>query len=150
MIFDELNKQLKEAMFAKNEARKNYIRSIKSKITEYEILHGLNRDKIPSDECVLFVINSHKKSLEKAIKQLKSGGDISIKLVEEYKDEIKYCNQFLPNEENKLKDLDKIVDDAIKNVGYNVGTVIGYIMKNNKLDGSLVKTAVVKKLYGKI
>lgn len=148
-IYEELNTKLKEAMLAKDSVAKNYIRSIKSKLTEHEVAEGLDRDATPNDELMMTIISAHKKSLEKAIKQLEKGGESSLHLVTEYQGEIDFCSKFLPDDADLMKDVEHIVEDAIKNVGNNVGKVMGYIMKNNKsLDGSVVKAAVIKKLQG--
>ena len=146
-IFEQLNKKLREAMFAKDADSKNYIRSIKTRLTEYEVANGLARDIVPSDNVMVELISAYKKSLEKAIKQLEKGGEASLHLVTEYKSEIEFCDQFLPDKSEALGDLEHVVNEAISNVGDNVGKVMGYIMKNNKsLDGSLVRAAVMKKL----
>jgi uncharacterized protein YqeY len=148
-IYEQLNKKLKEAMIAKDEAVKNYVRSLKARLTEYEVANGLSRDEMPNDKLVVTIISAHKKSLEKAVKQLEKGGDASLSLVTEYKGEIRFCEQFLPDESELEADIEHIVDEAISNVGNNVGKVMGYVMKNNKsLDGATVKAVVMKKLQG--
>lgn len=146
MIYDELTNMLKVAMISKKENVKNYIRAIKSKITEHCVASNLNRNEKPNDELVIKVISAHKKSLEKAIKQLERGGDKSINLIAEYKDEISFCEQFLPNEEKVINEIEKVVDEAIRQIGNNTGKVMGYVMKNYNYDGKLVKSVVIRKV----
>jgi len=148
-IYERLNSELKDSMYAKNDVIRDYIKTIKSRITERMVAKKLNRNEPPEDELVLEVIASYKKSLEKAIEEFESGGDRSAQLVLEYKKEIEFCKGFLPEKVESTVDLDMLVDEAIAAIGNNAGKVMGYIMKNNKsLDGSAVKSVVIKKLQG--
>jgi uncharacterized protein YqeY len=143
-IYQSLNNKLKEAMKNKDEDVKNYIRSIKSKLSEYQVANGMNRNDTPDDDVLVTVIKSHTKSLEKAITQFAKGGGSP--LIEEYNKEITFCSQYIPSSKNSV-DLGPIIDDAVICVGSNVGKVMGYIMKNNKgLDGAEVKKAVMERL----
>lgn len=145
-IYEQLNNRLKDAMRAKDAETKNYIRSIKSKLTEYEVANRLNRDEMPNDKLMMEIISAHKKSLEKAVEQLEQS-ERSLSLVTEYNGEIRFCEQFLPDNTEIILDIENIVNEAISAVGDNVGKVMGYIMKNNKsLDGALVKSVVTKKV----
>lgn len=146
LIYELLNSELKNAMRSKDDVVKNYIRLIKSRITEYEVSNKLDRNCMPDDDVVIKVISSYKRSLEKAIEQF-GQAEKSEQIVNEYKKEIVFCNRFLPNNDNI--DIEKIVDEAINVVGNNVGKIMGHIMKNNKsLDGAVVKSMVIKKLQG--
>lgn len=148
-IYDQLNKMLRESLIGRDEITKNYIKSIKARLTEYCVANNMERNDTPTDDTMITVISAQKKSLEKAVKQLEKGGDRSLELVTEYKGEINFCNKFLPNEEDAKTDVEQLVDEAISVVGTNIGRVMGHIMKNNKsLDGSLVRSVVTKKLQG--
>lgn len=144
-IYNKLQEVLKEAMRNKNEDKKNYIRSIKARLTEHQVANNMARDVQPSDEVVVDVISSYKKSLQKAMKQLQTGSGQGDELIREYEGEVKFCEQFLPN----VKDIDMgpIIDEAISAAGHNLGKVMSHIMKNHKgLDGGLVKREVIKRL----
>jgi uncharacterized protein YqeY len=150
MLYNKLNTQLKEYIKTNNVAAKNVIRSIKSKIIEYLVANRLPHDKV-SDDIVIQVISSYKKSLEKAIDQLQVAGNKSIGLVNEYKTEIKFCETYLPDTNKIEAQILEIVKSAIIELNVSnikqIGRVIGYIMKNNKgLDGRLVKKLVADRL----
>lgn len=147
-MYSKLNEMLKEAIRNKDEDTKNYIRSIRSKITEYCVASNINRNETPNNELVVKVISSHKKSLEKAIKQLKRGGEKSIPLIDEYNKEILFCEQFLPDEKEIIASIEKVVEEVIKEVGNDTGKVMGNIMKNYNFDGKIVKSVVMTKLNG--
>jgi uncharacterized protein YqeY len=89
MLFEKLNNLLKEAIRSNSEFVKNYTRSIKSRITEYQIANRLDKDQVPENEIVLKVVKSYVKQLNKAIVLL-SKGKSSDKLIQEYKAEIKF------------------------------------------------------------
>ena len=153
MIYHELNNELKIALREKNENVKNYIRSIKAKIDEYLVSNRLNREESPGDDIVVTVITTHKKSLEKGITQLEKGGEKSVKLVNEYKGEIEFCERYLPDTSKDNTMIETIVEETINKLGVSnikqAGHVIGYIMKNyknNQLNGAVVKSIVMKKL----
>jgi uncharacterized protein YqeY len=149
MLYDKINKQLKEAMRNKNSQLADTLRVIKSRISEYLVQERMARDTV-SDEVVVKVLFSYKKSLEKAVDQLSRGGDKAKELIAEYKMEIELCEQYLP-EVQYDENLEAIVEQAIADLGVSdakqVGRVMGYIMKNNSgLDGKVVKDLVSKKL----
>lgn len=147
MIYKDMQEKLKEAMVQKNSNVKNYIRNIKSRLSEFQVANGLDRTKNPSDEEMISVISSQVKSLEKAISQFEKGGQIEGGLIDEYKLEIVYLKRFLPDESELSTNIESLVDEAIEQCGKNVGQVMGYIMKNHKgLDGKLVKTIVLKRI----
>ncbi len=153
MKITELNEELKSALINKDEKIKSYIRSIKSKVDEYLVANRLDREKMPSDDIVISVITAYKKSLEKGVLQLEKGGDKSIDLINEYNDEVKFCGKYLPDASELEAGIEEIVNQAIEELGVSnikqVGRVIGHIMKNhkdNKLDGSVVKSLVIKKI----
>jgi uncharacterized protein YqeY len=152
MLYDKLNTQLKEYMKTNDVAAKNVVRSIKSKITEYLVANRLPHDKV-SDDIVIQVISSYKKSLEKAINQLQTGGDKSIQLISEYEVEIRFCETYLPDTSETEAQTLEVVNSAIAELGVSdmkqMGRVMGHIMKNNKgLDGKLVKKLVSDRLRG--
>ena len=150
-IYDKLNRKLKKAMLAKDRETTNIIRAIKAKVEEYEVAHNMDRNETPHDGVVATVIQTHKKSLEKAVAQMVKAGARSCELVREYNMEIAFCSQYLPTEDVQREEIAQIVDEAISELGVTslkqMGRVIGHIMKNNDgLDGKIVKEAVSEKL----
>jgi len=149
-IYERLNEELKEAMKNKNELARSYIRLIKSKLSEYLVANNLDRSVVPEDEVLITVITLYKKSLEKGIQQLEKGGEKTINLINEYKNEIQFIEKYLPKLEIDNEVL-KYVDKAIQELNVSdikqAGKVVGYIMKNNKgLDGKMVRELVMDKL----
>jgi uncharacterized protein YqeY len=112
----------------------------------------LDRVKIP-DEVVISVLISYKKSLQKGVEQLSVGGVQAETLISEYNEEIKVCEEYIPNELEVTVQLEDIISQAIVDLSITsekqIGVVIGHIMKNNKgLDGKLIKDLVTKRLGG--
>ncbi len=144
-IYEELESRLKKAMLEKNDWIKQYIRNIKSKVTEYQVANNLDRTEKPNDELMVKIMSSYVKSLNKALEMLNT--EDAIDLIVEYRGEIAFCQHFLPDESENTEEIERLVDEAIQAVGQNVGKIMGYIMKSNKsLDGAAVKSVVLKKL----
>lgn len=152
-IVNDLKEQLKQAMKNNDSEKKDYIRSILAKITEYCVEQGLERNKPLSNENATKVIASLKKSLEKALKMFEKGGmDIENELVQHYRKEIAFYENFLPSDEKQGKQAEW-VSDAISELGVTdikqAGRVIGHIMKtykNEQPDGALIKKLVLQRL----
>jgi uncharacterized protein YqeY len=151
VLYEKLNGELKKAMLAKDRETSNIVRGIKAKLQEFEVASGADRSIMPPDAVVLKVIMAHKKSLEKAIVQLKKVGDRSANLIKEYKTEIAFCDTYLPSSEDQQAEISRVVDETIESLGINnlkqLGQAMGHIMKNNaSLDGKLVKEAIFNKI----
>lgn len=98
MLYDEINNRLKQAMRNRDTIVMESLRSIKSRLTEYLVQHKLDRNVI-SDNTIIDVLMAHKKSLTKAIDQLSlAANNKADSLINEYKAEIKICEEYLPNE----------------------------------------------------
>lgn len=150
MLYDEINNRLKQAMRNRDTIVMESLRSIKSRLTEYLVQHKLDRNVI-SDNTIIDVLMAHKKSLTKAIDQLSfAANNKADSLINEYKAEIKICEEYLPNESQVIMQLENIISNAIMDLNVSdkkqAGRVIGYIMKNNSgLDGNIVRKLVLKK-----
>lgn len=150
MLYDEINNRLKQAMRNRDTIVMESLRSIKSRLTEYLVQHKLDRNVI-SDNTIIDVLMAHKKSLTKAIDQLSfAANNKADSLINEYKAEIKICEEYLPNESQVIMQLENIISNAIMDLNISdkkqAGRVIGYIMKNNSgLDGNIVRKLVLKK-----
>ncbi|MFA5048229.1 MAG: GatB/YqeY domain-containing protein [Patescibacteria group bacterium] len=148
-IHQKLNDELKEAMKTSNESVKNYTRGLKAKVSEYCVANKIDRTKLADDNVLIIVITAHKKSLEKAIELF--GDDEKAKnLIEEYKNEIQFCDKFLPNQNDVAEDVSKVVGLVITYLNVNdikqLGKVIGFVMKHFKDNNKVVDGALVKKL----
>ena len=146
-IFKELNNELKLSMRSGDVKIRDYIRTIKSRITEHCVSQNIDRTGTISDEISLSVISAYKKSLEKAVSQFQKGNSDS-PLINEYKDEILFCEKLLPDTSNKEKEILELVSQVVLDLEIKdvkqLGKAIGFIMKNNKgLDGDLVRKCLV-------
>ena len=90
-IYEQLNNILVQALRNKDELKKNIVRNIKTKITEYLVSNKLPRDNI-SDDTAIIVMKKYKKSLEKAADMMDEGP-----IRKEYYAEIHFCEQYLPS-----------------------------------------------------
>lgn len=154
MLQEILDKELKVAILQKNNDTKNYIRNIKSRVSEHCVENKIDRSAKIEDAVIISVISIHKKSLEKAVEMLKSNekaGD----LINEYKKEITFCNRFLPTNDNINEFITTEVVKYIKENNISdekqCGKIVGIIMKKCKengypSDGSQIKNIVLDQL----
>lgn len=147
-IFETLDSTLKSAMLSRDQKTVDMIRSIKAKLIEYEVENSLDRSKVPNDGHMIKVLRTHKKSLEKAISQFKKGGRDSEPLVDLYKEEIKFCESYLPDIRAQEEAIVKVITEAMKSPDLrSVPALMKHIMSSNPhFDGGLVKDMVLKKL----
>lgn len=145
-VYEELNNVLKAAMRERNSEVVNYIRVVKSRVTEYEVANNLNRDEMPNDSLMIQIISTHIKSLKKAVDLLEQGGGTELKA--EYEREIKFFETYMPNQDELTSEIEDLVDEAMEQVGKNFGQIMRYVMKGRTYDGSTVKSIVLKKVKG--
>lgn len=145
-VYEELNNVLKAAMRKGNSEVVNYIRVVKSRVTEYEVANNLNRDEMPNDSLMIQIISTHIKSLKKAVDLLEQGGSTELKA--EYEREIKFFETYMPNQDELTSEIEDLVDEAMEQVGKNFGQIMRYVMKGRTYDGSTVKSIVLKKVKG--
>lgn len=152
-LYEKLNKELKKAMLEKDKNVCDIVRGLKAKLQEYQVAHKLDRSVNPQDEVVLTVLQSHKKSLEKAIEQF-GESDRTKNLIEEYNKEIAFCETYLPKAEEQAAKISAMYNEALEVLNIDIklldkmtGKITGYIMKNNSgLDGKLVKEFILNKI----
>lgn len=145
-VYEELNNVLKAAMRERNSEVVNYIRVVKSRVTEHEVANNLNRDEMPNDSLMIQIISTHIKSLKKAVDLLEQGGGTELKA--EYEREIKFFETYMPNQDELTSEIEDLVDEAMEQVGKNFGQIMRYVMKGRTYDGSTVKSIVLKKVKG--
>jgi len=147
-IFEALNNTLKEAMLARDQKTLDVVRAIKARLAEYQVTNGLDRSKIPDDIHMIKVLRAYKKSLERGISQLKKGGEAARPLINSYKEEIEFCELYLPDAAAQKEAIVKVIDDAMKSPDLrNVPVLIKHIMTSNPhFDGKIVKDIVSEKL----
>lgn len=148
-LHQQLNDELKNALRGNDQSVKNYTRNIKSKLAEYCVANKIDRSALVEDQVVVTVVASYKKSLEKAI-ELLSSNKLGDNLIQEYKNEIQFCNKFLPNQNDLPEDILEVIGLAITYLNVNdikqVGKVVGFVMKHFKDNNKTVDGAMVKNL----
>jgi uncharacterized protein YqeY len=151
-IIDEVNNKLKEAVKNNDVLMKNAIRSVKSKISEFMVANLLPRDNI-TDDVVINVMTTNRKSLLKAIDELVPYKERTQPIIDEYMVEIKFCEHYIPKSLSVDEVTNIVITEAKESniVAPNQsGKLIGMVMKKNKgLDGLVVKSAVEKYLNRK-
>lgn len=150
-IATRLDEDLKAAMRAKDQPKVAAIRQLRSKAQE-----AMNAAdfKGPADDAFYQkIIVSYSRMLEKGIGDLANAGDRGKALIDSYRNEITYFQQFLPKLLGQAE-TQAIVTKTVESLGVkepkDVGRVVGTIMKEHKgaVDPGLVKTLVEGMLKG--
>lgn len=144
---DQLNAALKEAMVAKDTARRDLIRLLQSALKQVEI----DTRKELTDEEALAVIQKEAKKRREAIDEAKKAGRADI--IDKEQAELTLIETFLPRQLS-LDELKTIAAQIIAEVGAtsakDTGKVMGALMARVKgqADGKLVNQAVRELLNG--
>lgn len=144
MIIDTLNKQIIEAMKAKNEVRLSTLKLLSNEIHNYKIDHPEM-----TEEEELSVVKKEAKRRKDAIESYSKAN--ALERAEMEQEELKILQEFLPSEVGDA-DLKKFVDEAISETGAKeikeMGKVIGLVMQKAKgnADGAKVAALVKEKL----
>lgn len=145
MISDNLQKNIIEAMKAKDTLRVSTLRMLHSELKNAQIDKG--GDLNEEDE--LKVVKSEAKKRRDSIEAYEKGGNQE--LAESEKKELAILEEFLP-EQMSDKDLEKIVDEVVAETGAkalsDMGPTIGKVMAKvgDSVDGKRVSMAVKAKL----
>lgn len=146
----ELDIELKDALRAKDKARLDVIRQIRTEVTKALTEPG-GRD-MDSDDLHTKVIAGYVKKMDKARREYEDLGDRGAEMAAKLAFETDYLGRWLP-EAADAGEIDSIVAEAIASTGATdvkqSGQVIGFIMKNHQgLDGGAVNAAVRAALDG--
>lgn len=145
MLKEQIEKDLIEAMKAKDETKLLVLRSLKSAIKNSEI----QKQTELKDEDILSVIQGQIKSRKDSIALYKQGG--REELAEKEQIEIDILNTYLP-EQMSEEEVKKLVQKAIEETGANtmqdMGKVMGTLMGQvkGKADPSMVSSIVKAEL----
>lgn len=139
---DTLRQQLTTAMKAKDSRTANLVRMINTKIMERRTAKGFSGTV--DDALILDVINTYKKTMEKARAEFVNVGEKGKEQVEELDFELAWCATFLPKPatESELRmAVAEIVDALPSRDPKMAGKVIGTIKKQfgDRADAQLVK-----------
>ena len=132
-IEQDLQKQLVEAMRAKDSRTSDVIRMLKSKITERRTAKGFSGEV--DDTVVTEVIQAYKKSLQKGREEFLALGDKGAEQAEQLRWEAEFCDRFLPKGLS-ADELRAAVRAAIASTGAKdakaAGKIVGEVMKQHK------------------
>ena len=148
MLKQQIQEDLKNAMFAKDENKLSTIRMLKSAIQYYEIQKG-GAGYEATDEDVIDVIGKEVKKRKESIELYEKGG--RTESAENEREEAKILEGYLPQQlsENEIA---QFVDAAISQTGatsiQDMGKVMGALMPKTKgkADSTLVSNLVRQKL----
>lgn len=149
-IKEQIEAKLREARIARDEATKNVIGMLKSKILN-ELKSGSGVTE--SDTLWLDTLTSYAKQVRKSIPELEKAGERGAPLVAEARFELAFCEQFLP------KKLDEAATEALvrqiaadNNISdpKQMGKLVGLVMKSHKedVDGDLLRQVAQRVLAG--
>ena len=148
MLKEKIQQDLKKALKEKNQDKALTLRFINAEIKNEEIAKK-KREQGLTDEEIQQVISRQVKQIKDSIKSFKTGGRND--LVQEEKQKLKILKIYLPKQLSN-QDLEKIIDQAIKDTGASsitdFGKVMGQAMSKAKgqADGQKVNELVKKKL----
>lgn len=139
---ETLRQQLTAAMKSKDQRTANLVRMINTKIMERRTAKGFSGTV--DDALILDVINTYKKTMEKARAEYVAAGDKGKAQVEEIDFELAWCATFLPKPatESELRmAVAEIVNGLPNRDPKMAGKVIGTIKKQfgDRADAQLVK-----------
>jgi uncharacterized protein YqeY len=149
-IETELDDELKDALRAKDRARLDVIRQIRTEVAKAASeTGGRDQDREALHEKI---IAAYVKKMDKARREYEGYGDRAAEMTAKLAFEIDYLSRWI-TEAASSDEVDSIVAEAIAAVGATdpkqTGQIIGHIMKNHKgLDGGAVNQAVRAALGG--
>lgn len=150
MIAEELEIELKDGMRARDRARTNVLRQIKTEIAVLETSPGFDR---PVDDALYIeVIGSYSKKMQKAKEEFERAGERGREQADKLAYEIEYLARWLPQQLSEAETRDLVVR-AIADTGAteakDLGRVMGAVMKSGaEVDGGLVNRLTRELLGG--
>lgn len=151
-IAEELDQELKDAMRAKDAARRDVIRQVRSEIGVAKTASGF--DGTADDAFHQSVIASYVKKMQKSLAEYEGLGERGEAMADKLRFEVEYLSRWLPSklDEAATRELvDRTVDDlGVAGDPAAAGRVIGSIMAAHKdeVDGGLVNRLVRERLTG--
>ncbi|MCY1058149.1 GatB/YqeY domain-containing protein [Nannocystis sp. SCPEA4] len=149
-VKDQIEAKLREARLARDEATKNVIGMLKSKIL-LELKSGSGAED--NDALWLDTIKSYVKQLKKTIAEYEKLGERGQQLLAESKFELGFCEQFMPSRLDEAATEALVREAATANNitdPKQVGKLVGMVMKNHKddVDSDLLKQVATRVLSG--
>lgn len=149
-VKDQIEAKLREARLARDEATKNVIGMLKSKIL-LELKSGSGAED--NDALWLDNIKSYVKQLKKTIAEYEKLGERGQQLLSEAKFELAFCEQFMPSRLDEAATEALVREAAAANNitdPKQVGKLVGAVMKTHKdaVDSDLLKQVATRVLGG--
>jgi len=147
MLKEEIQKDLKTSMFARDEVRTSTLRLLLSSLKNYEIEKGLNYEA--NDEDVLTIVSREIKRRKEAIESYRNADREEAAAKEEQ--ELKILESYQPEQMGEAE-VRKLVGEAISQTGAttlsDMGKVMGALMPKvkGKADGQMISAIVREKL----
>ena len=121
-LLERLNFDLKEAMKNKDSFKLGVIRLAKGAIQ----LEAINKKKDLTDDEVIAIISKQIKMRKDSITEFEKAGRTD--LVNQYNDEVKILNEYMP-EQFSIEEINKIIDDAFIKINPTSPKDMGLLMK---------------------
>ncbi|MCY0990335.1 GatB/YqeY domain-containing protein [Nannocystis sp. ILAH1] len=149
-VKDQIEAKLREARLARDEATKNVIGMLKSKVL-LELKSGSGAED--NDALWLDTIKSYVKQLKKTIGEYEKLGDRGQQLLSESQFELRFCEQFMPTRLDEAATEALVREAATANNitdPKQVGKLVGAVMKTHKdqVDSDLLKQVATRVLAG--
>ncbi len=150
-IQEDLAAELIDALKAKDQPRKDVIRSIETEVARAKSEPGFSGDV--DDDLYRKIITSYVKKMTKAIGEYEGLGEKGEEMAAKLTYETEYLSRWLPqlmSEEDTLALVTAAIDELGVDDPKQAGRVMGHIMKDHKgsVDGALVKRLVGEALGG--
>ncbi|GEN31060.1 hypothetical protein HNQ35_000736 [Cerasibacillus quisquiliarum] len=145
-ILEQLNKDMKEALKAKDKERLSVIRMVKASLQNEMIKLGTNK---LSEDQELTILSRESKQRKDSLQEFKTAKRED--LVEKIENELDILQQYMP-EQLEFKELEQLVEHTIKQLNASskkdMGRVMGALISKTKgkADGALVSKLVQEKL----
>lgn len=149
-VKDQIEAKLREARLARDEATKNVIGMLKSKVL-LELKSGSGTEE--NDALWLDTIRSYAKQLKKTIAEYEKLGDRGQQLLGEAKFELAFCEGFIPATFGERETEDLVRQTASANNitdPKQVGKLVGLVMKTHRdqVSPELLKQVATRVLCG--
>lgn len=150
--YENILRDLKEAMRTKDTSRLQVLRSLKAKILEKEISERKGSDATLTDSQVQEVLMKAAKQRKDSISQFRDAGRTDLQETEEY--ELKVIESYLPEmmSEDEIRGLaSEVIDNTGASSPSDMGKVMGALMPRvkGKADGAVVNRVVRELLESK-
>lgn len=125
MLKEKLMEDLKVSMKEKNEIRKNTVQMVRAAILQVEKDNGVTLE----DNQIIEIIAKEAKKRKDSLEDYKKSGREDI--ISQVKTEISILEEYLPAQLSK-EEINKIVEEVIKEVGATSMKDMGMVMKKSK------------------